>query len=107
MRADVDSLRQIRPPENNTRVSSARAQGHENLLARVQAHTRGTNRVLERPLSDHALDCLFQYRPWGAVQQACRHSALKAQKERVTVSQAKKRHQSCSRSRPTPPPVIR
>src|SRR5256885_210589 len=56
---DIDHLRQVRPAKDDARIGRTGAQGHENLLARVQSHTRGPNRVLQRPLSDHALNDLF------------------------------------------------
>src|SRR5205823_6547658 len=52
--ADVHRDRQVGAAEHNALVRPCRAQGHEDLLARVQADTGGANRVFERPLSDHA-----------------------------------------------------
>ena len=51
---DVHHGRQVRAAEDDALVRRRRAQGHQHLLARVQADAGGANRVLERPLTDHA-----------------------------------------------------
>src|SRR5213082_349787 len=47
-------FRQVGAPEDDALVGACGAQGHQDLLARVQADTGGANRVFKRPLSDHA-----------------------------------------------------
>ncbi len=91
----TDSGRSVRR-KTIPRVRRTRAQGHENLLARVQTHTRGTNRVLERPLSDHALDCNFSIDPRdcrggpvcprGTVLQACSTVPQGAKRARYLIT---------------------
>ena len=54
-------LRQIGAPEDDALIRVGRAQGHEHLLAGVQADAGGANRVFKRPLTDHA--CCFAVTP--------------------------------------------
>ena len=54
MRTDIHGLGQIRPPEHDPLIRAGRPQGHQDFLARVQTDPGRANRVLERPLSNHA-----------------------------------------------------
>ena len=53
MRLDVDRMIQVRAAEHDARVRQRRPQGHQHLLARVQPHAGGTNRIFKGSLIQH------------------------------------------------------
>src|SRR5512138_147158 len=85
---NLDRLVEVRANEHDARVGRRRTQHHQHLLARVQTHPRGADRIFEGALAKHANSEEAGTGGWGPGAREGSHHKRLGNRYRSTSSQA-------------------